>query len=120
LALVTVAIYLVVTSVAYAISGRQGCIAASVAALLCLAGAELALLVMHLGRRRSVRAALIAMLGAMGLRLAIPLSGSVIIRLAKGPLLEAGALYYLIVFYVVTLAIEIPLEMDAGIAAFSN
>jgi hypothetical protein len=83
--------------------------AAALAGLLCLTGATAALAISHL--LRGPHFALEAMLAGILARMGIPLAVALAIHLHRGPLAEAGLLYYLLVFYPVTLAIEIALTM---------
>lgn len=109
LAAVTLAVYLVAAPIGYSLKGADGCLAAAVAAGLTLFGTETALVATR--RARGPSAALRGMLVGMMLRLGVPLFGSLAIKIRGGAALEGGALYYLIVFYLVTLAIEIALEV---------
>lgn len=111
LALASVSLVLVVAPIGHAIEGKQAWPAAAGAALFCLLGAELALLSTRLRSPRSPQSALFGLLLAMGFRLAIPLAGSLYIRLASPKMLSAGALYFMILFYLPILAIEILLEL---------
>jgi hypothetical protein len=103
--------YLVVGLVGQAIQGAEAWAAAGVAALLCLAGAELALVSSRIARRGSPQGALVGLLVAMGCRLVVPLAGSLAIRFGSPHLFTSGALYYLVVFYLVTLTLEVGLEL---------
>jgi hypothetical protein len=114
LAGVTLAAYVVAATIGYAHSGGSGCLAAAVAAGLTLIGAESALLATRLSSPATGYAgakALKGMLFGMMLRLGFPLAGSLVIRLHGDELLRAGALYYLVVFYLITLATEIGFEV---------
>jgi hypothetical protein len=111
LAGVTLAAGAIVGAIAYGAVGRDGIAAAAVAGLLCLAGAESALMFTQLGRQHTSRGALTGMLLGMCCRFGIPLLGSLAIRLAAPRLFAAGALYCLIALYLVTLTVEIGLEL---------
>jgi len=95
--------------VAVCIGGGVALAAAAVAAVFCLAGASIALLVSHL--LRGPKRALAALLAGMAARMGIPLAFGLAIHLQGGPLAEAGLLYYLLVFYPVTLAAETALSL---------
>ena len=82
--------------------GSDALAAAGVAAGLCLAGAVMALAVGSLLRQSQMMMASL-MLG-MASRMGIPLAFGLAIHLHGGPLAEAGLLYYLLMFYPVTLA----------------
>ena len=104
LGLVVAVTYGLVGPVAGYLSGGVGLAAAGVAAGLCLAGAAVALLSVHLFRGSS--AALAGVLLGMAARMVIPLGGGFVFHAQGGPLAEAGLLYYLLVFYPITLAME--------------
>lgn len=83
--------------------GRAGVWAALTAAGLCVAGSVLGLVVVTLLRGQQAFAGVLA---AMLPRMFVPLAGAVALRLNGGPLYEAGALYFVIGFYLLTLAAE--------------
>ena len=83
--------------------------AAGVAAASCLLGAATALVVSHL--LREPQHAMAALLVATTARMGVPLLVGLVAYLRGGPLAEAGLLYYLLVFYPVTLAVEIGLSL---------
>ena len=83
--------------------GRAGVWAALAAAGLCVAGSVLGLVVVPLLRGQQAFAGVLA---AMLPRMFVPLAGAVALRLNGGPLYEAGALYFVIGFYLLTLAAE--------------
>jgi hypothetical protein len=83
--------------------GRDGLWAALIAAGLCVAGSVLGLVVVTLIRGQQAFAGVLA---AMLPRMFVPLAGAVALRLNGGPLYEAGALYFVIGFYLLTLAAE--------------
>ena len=85
------------------ISGKAGLIAAGVAALLCIAGAEAGLVLSHTFTGPKYR--LYGILGGMLPRMGIPLAAGLILQITCGVLAEAGLLVYLIVFYPVTLGL---------------
>lgn len=85
-------------------AGKGGLVAAVVAAAVCLTGAEVALL---LGRRfREPHRAWIAFTIGMVPRMGVPLVAALIANFSAGPLVDCGFLYYLILFYFVTLGLE--------------
>jgi hypothetical protein len=86
--------------------------AAAVGGFLCLAGATCALVAGHF--LRSPHFAFQALLVGMALRVSIPLGIGAALYLRGGPLAEAGLLYYLVVFYVVTLTVETALSLPPG------
>jgi len=83
--------------------GGAGVWAALAAAGLCVAGSVLGLVVVTLLRGQQAFAGVLA---AMLPRMFVPLAGAVALRLNGGPLYEAGALYFVIGFYLLTLAAE--------------
>lgn len=95
--------------VAWWLGGAAGVTAAAAAAFLCLAGAILALVAGHLFR--GPRHAWSALLAGMAARSGIPLVAALAIHLRGGPLAEAGLLYYLLVFYPITLTMETLLSL---------
>ncbi len=109
LAIVAAAALAMVAPVAWRLGGAAGVAAATLAASLCLAGAVLALLAGH--RLREPRQAGTALLAAMAARTGIPLAAALVIHLRGGLLADAGLLYYLLVFYPVTLTAETLLSL---------
>lgn len=106
--------YALVTPVALFFSSATGLAAAALGAALCLAGAVCALVVcrwLH-DPRKEWKAALAAMLPRMG----IPLGFALFLQIRGGALVEAGLLYYLVVFYTVTLALETAMTLPGGAA----
>ena len=100
---------LVVGPVAWAFRGLMGSLAAGIAAAACLAGAAPALAAGRwLGKPSQVVPN--ALIGT-ALRMGIPLGIGLAIHLHNGPLAKAGLLYYLLVFYPVTLGIETALTL---------
>jgi len=99
-----VLVYVLVAPVAGLLHRIGGVLAAAAAAGLCLLGAVLALAVTHRFRdpRHLGQAFLVGMLPRMG----IPAGGAIGLELLGGILAEGGVLYYLLVFYPITLAAE--------------
>jgi len=98
-----------VMPVAFHLGGVAALSAGGLASGLCLIGATIALVLNHL--LRGQRLALPALCTAMMARMGIPLVLASVIHLQGGPLAEAGLLYYLLVFYPVTLAVETALSL---------
>ena len=109
LVLAVVVVYAAVAWVAGYLGGAAGLAASATAAGLCLLGAELTLVVCHHFRdpKDAWRAVLLAVLPRMG----IPLASALILLFVGGGLVKAGVLYYLVVFYPVTLAVETALTL---------
>jgi hypothetical protein len=109
LALAVLVVFVPVGPVAVCIGGCTALAAAAVAAVFCLAGATIALMAGLL--LRGPKHALAALLAGMAARMGIPLAFGLAIHLQGGPLAEAGLLYYLLVFYPVTLTAETALSL---------
>jgi hypothetical protein len=105
-------VFVVVGPFAVLFGGLVGLIASIVAAAVCLAGAMLAL-VIH-GFLTGPESALAALVLGMATRMGLPLASGLAIHLHGGPLAEAGFLYYLVVFYPITLAVETLLSLPAS------
>lgn len=100
----TVVVLALVSPVAGYLRGATSVAAASVAAVLCLLGAIGAMLAGELLRQPDRMLAAVGL--GMALRMAVPLGLGLTIHLHGGPLAKAGLLYYLLIFYPVTLAVE--------------
>lgn len=84
-------------------------IAAGVAAGLCTAGAVLGLWIHHVFS--DPKQALTALLLSMSVNMGIPMACGLAIHLHGGPLSETGFLYYLLFFYLLTLAMKTVLTL---------
>jgi hypothetical protein len=84
---------------------RLGVLAGIVAAAVCLSAAWLALLAGEGLRKR--RGLLAMVLVGMIIRMTIPLAAAFIVFFQRDPLADAGIVYYLILFYAVTLTVEV-------------
>ena len=109
LGLVVVVCYAAVGPVAILVGGTAGMGAAAAAAGFCLTGAMVALVASHL--LSGPKYALYGMLAGMAARMGIPLSLGLVCHFHGGALAEAGLVYYLLVFYPVTLAVETALSL---------
>jgi hypothetical protein len=109
LGLAVLGTYGLVAPVAGTLSGPAGLWTAAAAAGFCLAGAAAALLISPLSRRPG--RALSGMLSAMAARMGIPLGFGLACHVQGGVLAQTGLLYYLLVFYPVTLAVETALSL---------
>ena len=114
---VAVLLYALLTPIALFFGGVAGLWAAAAAAALCLGGAGIALVISY--SLRSPARALYGMLLGTAARMAIPLGFGLAAHLHGGPLAEAGLLYYLLVFYPVTLGVETALSLPQNIAGVS-
>lgn len=111
LAGVTLLVFAIVGPVAFGLGGSMALVAAGLAAVVCFSGALTALLASHALASPSM--ALAALLTGMIARMAIPLACGLAVHLRGGTLSDAGFLYYLLVFYPVTLAVETLFSMLA-------
>ncbi len=102
--MVVVLAWLGVYPVALEHGGANAVYASLVAALLCLAAGELALLVSEW--LSGPDKALIALGASMAIRMGLPLFGGLLIHLQAGSLARAGLIYYLAGFYLLTLTAE--------------
>lgn len=111
LTLALLLLYAAVAWVAYRSVGTVGMIAAGVAATICLvpAWAALAISTIFQGPRHALPGLLLAML----VRTGGPLLFALLI-LRKGPLADAGAVYYLVVFYLAALGFETWLSLPVA------
>ena len=89
--------------------GTVAVTAASLAALMCFAGAVLALAAYAILPRPKY--AMAALLLGMAARMGIPFALGLAVHLQGGPLAKAGLLYYLLLFYPITLATETMLSL---------
>jgi hypothetical protein len=96
--------WLIVSPLAFSVSGITGVTSATVAALICLFAAEAGLLVANCFRGPA--AAMNGALAAMIVRMAIPLGLGVALHLIYPMLAASGMIFYLIAFYMVDLAAE--------------
>ena len=83
--------------------------AAGAAAVLCMAGALLGLWIHYIFC--DPKLALTAILLGMAVNMGVPLAFGVAIHLHGGPLSESGFIYYLLFFYLLTLAIKTMLTL---------
>jgi hypothetical protein len=113
-AILGVATFLVLLAVAPIVvhyAGIAGLMAAAVAAALCLAGAGPALVISD--RLRKPHEALVGLLAGTIVRTGVPLAFGLAVHLYGGLLAKAGLLYYLLIFYPVTLAVGTILSLPA-------
>ena len=94
----------IVAPVACHRSGQHGLVAAAFASACCCVGAA-GTLGLGRGLRNPSRLPAAVALGML-LRMGIPLASAVAVQLLGSPLAEAGFLYYLLLFYMVTLVVE--------------
>lgn len=108
---IMVALYAAAAPVAYHFAAGTGVVAASVAAAICLVPSLTALTISSV--LRGPQNALAGLLLAMFARTGVPLLLALLI-FRRGPLADAGAIYYLIVFYLVALGLETWLSLPAS------
>jgi hypothetical protein len=109
LGIVALAAYALVAPVAVRLGGSVALTAASLAGGLCLAGAAAALMIAD--RLQGPAGALAALWLGMVLRMGMPFAAGAIIHLHGGPLAQAGVLWYLLVFYPITLVVGTVLSL---------
>jgi hypothetical protein len=85
------------------LGGVLGLAAAAIAAVLCLAGASAALVIVD--RCRTPGGALAGLWIGMMVRTGVPFAIGLPIHLYGGPLAQAGLLWYLLLFYLIALAV---------------
>jgi hypothetical protein len=91
--------------------GAMGLAAMSLAAGVCLASAGAALLLSH--SLRDPASGVAGVLLPMMVRTGLPLLLAIIIRIRGQGLVEAGLVYYLVGFYLLALAVEIPMSLPS-------
>jgi hypothetical protein len=106
---VVLAVWVMLAPVAYEISGVRGPLAAAVGAAVCLFGAELALAITSLFRATAV--GMVALALGMLARMLLPLLLGAMLHLQMPSLAEAGMIYYVLIFYLATLATETTLSL---------
>lgn len=89
---------------AWQLNGREGLIAACLGAGICLFASAGAIAMSELFR--GPHNALAAVLSGMLVRMAVPLIFVMIVYLRSNVLAEAGLVFYVLLFYLVTLAVE--------------
>lgn len=112
LAVAPLMVLLAVAPFALHYAGMAGLTAAAMAAGLCLAGAGPALIISD--RLREPHKSLGGLLAGTIVRMGVPLILGLAIHFSGGPLAEAGLIYYLLVFYPVTLTVGAALSLPAG------
>jgi hypothetical protein len=112
IAAATFGCWTVAAPAAYLLSGQIGLLAAGTAAVCCYLGAIGALLLAHWFRGPD--GLLPRVLGGMFVRMSVPLACALGVQLGHGPLADAGFVYYVLVFYLVTLAVETGLRVRHG------
>ncbi len=102
-------ILVIAAPIAHWLRGWTGVAAALMAAGVCLLGATAALVASHVFR--SPQQVLQGVLLGMAARMGLPLALAVIVLLVGGRLADAGFLFYLLVFYPVTLGVETAMSL---------
>ena len=112
LALVVAGLYTVVAPAAWRMAASRGMVAAGLAAAACLGGALIALVAGHVFR--SPPYALAGVLLGMAARMGVPLMLVLVCWRRDALLVQAGLLYYLLIFYMVTLGVETLLSLPVS------
>ncbi len=99
-----VLVSLLVGPLSFYFDGVNGLVASGAGMTICLVCGLLALVVAE--QFRKPEHVLQQVLITMGLRMGIPLGLCMVVYIQRGPLAEAGMVYYLLVFYLVTLLVE--------------
>lgn len=109
---VTAVFVAILCPIGWRLAGAAGCQAAGTAGGLCLFGALAALAITRFfSKIPGSQAFLTGFALSTFVRLGVPLGGGVLIHLSGGSLAEGGILYYLLVFYPITLAGETVLSL---------
>jgi len=102
-------LFAVITPFLWFFGSAWSLVAAGVAAGLCTAGAVLGLWIHHVFA--DPKLALTALLLGMLVNMGVPMAFGLAIHLNGGPLSESGFLYYLLFFYLLTLAMKTVLTL---------
>jgi hypothetical protein len=105
-----VLVALVAGPLAHRFHGWDGLIGMSLAAAVCLAGSAAALVMAAVLRGPNL--SLVALLAGIFLRMGLPLVLALVVHHQGGPLAAAGTVYYLLLFYLVTLIVETGLSLS--------
>ncbi len=103
-AIVLLSAAVAIVPLAFFISGLMGVSAAMAALAICLSAGVLALVAAH--PFRAPELLLYQVLITMAIRMVVPLVVCILIYFKRGAIAEAGLVYYLLVFYGLTLVIE--------------
>ncbi len=101
---VVVVLWICSLSIALPTAGANGVVATSIAAIICLFGGASALIISEVLRGPVLMA--YGVVGGMLIRMAIPLGMLLVFRFQTPHLMDAGLIYYLLVFYMATLLME--------------
>ncbi len=104
-------LYAAIAPVAWWHDGVMGLLASGGAAAVCLIGAVGALIASD--HFRGPACALHGLACSMAARTGLPLLLVLVLGLQQGSLVKAGAVYYVLVFYLVAMAVEIPLSLPS-------
>ena len=102
--------FLLASPVAYFTAGKLGVIACFLATAVCLIAGKAALLTSH--GLRLTHLNLYGLLIGMSLRMFLPLASVALVFIYR-PLLDAGMIYYLIVFYMIMLVVDVVLHLPS-------
>ncbi len=104
--------WLVVAPVSFWLHGSLGLAAAALAAVVCLAAAAAALAIGELSGLSA--GSIVGLLSAMAMRTGVPLMFVMLIQLHGGVLKGTGLVYYVVLFYLLALGVEVPLSFPRG------
>lgn len=105
--------YVTVSPIAYLSCGMQGLISAAVAVTVCLIAGTSALITHFAFSAANSQNIMYGFLIGMTLRMFLPLASAVAVYLRRGMLVDAGMVYYLILFYIIMLATEVALILPS-------
>jgi hypothetical protein len=112
LLLALVSAWVLVAPLSFWLGGMLGIAAAAMAAAVCLAAAAAALAIGELSELSS--GPMVGLLLAMAVRSGFPLLFAVVVHLHGGVLKAAGLVYDVVLFYLLALAVEVPLSLPRG------
>ncbi len=104
--------WVLVAPVSFWLGGMPGIAAAAMAAVVCLVGAAAALAIGELSEPSA--GPLVGLLLAMAVRSGFPLLFAVMMQLHGGVLKATGLVYHVVLFYLLALAVEVPLSLPRG------
>jgi len=104
--------WLVVAPLSFWLHGGLGLATAALGALVCRAAAAAALAIGELAGLSA--GSIVGLLSAMALRTGVPLLFAIMMQFHGGVLKGAVLVYYVVLFYLAALAVEVPLSLPRG------